>query len=85
MNSSQPQLVKDGVAFTVSVEFVKHHCIVSRDALTTLASGSGQADLMRTYLAYEANINGIARRLIAAGVPGTPLELGPQNFKSSQI
>lgn len=83
MNSSQPHLVQSGVAFTVSVEFIKHDCIVSTDALTTLAPG--QADLMQTFFAYEANINGIARRLIAAGVPGTPLQLGVRNFKSSQI
>lgn len=83
MNPSQPHLVQTGVAFTVSVEYVKHDCIVSKDALTTLSPG--QADLMQTFFAYEANINGIARRLIAAGVAGTPLQLGIRNFKSSQL
>jgi hypothetical protein len=70
-----------GVAFTVSVEFVKHDCIVSREALSKLArSNPDETDLMETFRAFEANIEGVARRLVSAGVPGNPLTLGPQSF-----
>lgn len=79
MNLSQPHLTHNGVAFTVAVDFIKHDCIISSDALTAL--DPGETDLVHKFLAYEANINGIARRMIAAGVPGTPLQLGVQNFK----
>jgi hypothetical protein len=82
MNLSQPHLVNNGVAFTVSVDYVKHACVVSKDALTTLEPG--EADVMQTFSTYEATISGIARRLIAAGVPGTPLLLGVQNLKLSR-
>jgi hypothetical protein len=83
MDSSQPHAVSNGIAFTVSVDFVKRDCVVAAEALTKLSGlGSGKADLMQTFLAYEANISGIARRLVAAGVPGTPLQLDMRNFKA---
>jgi hypothetical protein len=67
------------------VDCVKRECIVSTEALTRLSElGTGEPDLMQTFRAYEANINGIARRLVAAGVPHTPLQLNPQNFHDSQ-
>lgn len=85
MISSQPRLVSDGIAFAVYVDYVKRDCIISTDALTSLSElGTGDADLMQTYCAYEANINGVARRLVAAGVPHTPLQLNAQNFNGSQ-
>jgi hypothetical protein len=79
---SQPQLVSNGVAFTASVDFIKHDCVVSTDALTSLEPG--ETNPMQTFFTFEANINGIARRLIAAGIPGRPLQLGVQNFMASQ-
>jgi hypothetical protein len=84
MNSSQPHLISNGIAFTVSVDCVKRDCVVFADALTKLSElAPGESDLMQTFLAYEANINGIARRLVSAGVPGTPLQLGIKNFSHS--
>jgi hypothetical protein len=81
MNSSQPHLISNGIAFTVWVDYVKRECVVFADVLTKLAAqGVGESDLMQTFLAYEANISGIARRMVAAGVPGTPLQLGMKNF-----
>lgn len=83
MALSQPHLAGNGVAFTVSVEFVKRNCIISADALTKLSElGTGEADLMQTFLAHEANIAGVARRLVAAGVSETPLRLDTKSFKS---
>jgi hypothetical protein len=85
MISSQPRLVSNGVAFAVYVDYVKRECVISADALTKLSElGAGEADLMQTFCAYEANINGIARRLVAAGVPHTPLQLNTQNFNDLQ-
>lgn len=84
MTTSQPHLVNDGVAFTVDVDYVKHNCVISTDALTKLSEmGAGDADLLQTYSAYEANINGIARRLVAAGVPSSPLWLHARNFNDA--
>lgn len=85
MAISQPQLTQDGVAFTVCVDFVNRDCIISSEALSGLSQlNPGKPDLMRTFFAFEAKINGVARRLVAAGVPGTPLQLGKQNFALPQ-
>lgn len=76
-----PTLTESGVAFTVSVEFIKRDCIISREALAKLAAlQSGGDDPMETFHAFEAKINGVARRMIAANVQGTPLQLGPNSF-----
>lgn len=81
MFPSQPHPVSNGIAFTVSVDYVKHDCVVSADALSRLAENAiADPNLMQTFLAHEANIQGIARRLVAAGVPGTPLRLDLKNF-----
>lgn len=85
MISSQPHLVNNGVAFTVYVDFVRRDCVISADALTKLSQlSSGEPDLLQTFCAYEANINGIARRMVAAGVPNTPLCLDGKNFHDSE-
>lgn len=85
MADTQAHLIDGGVAFTVSVDFINHDCVVLSDALSKLSEmGGGQADPMQTYRAYEANINGVARRMVAAGVPGTPLRLSAKNFPSTQ-
>lgn len=76
-----PRLLKAGVKFTVCVEFVEHECLVTREALEKLANlQSGEADPMVIFRAYEAQICGVARRLIAAKVEGRPLQLGPHSF-----
>jgi hypothetical protein len=36
---------------------------------------------METFVAFEAKIHGVARRLIAAGVPRDPVVLGPNSFR----
>lgn len=79
-----PRLLKNGVKFTVKVEFVDHECLVTREALSKLANlPSGEADPMAIFRAYEAQICGVARRLIAANVQGKPLLLGPHSFHQS--
>ncbi|MGZ3236932.1 MAG: DUF1488 family protein [Burkholderiaceae bacterium] len=81
MNQSTPVLTENGVAFTVNVDFVQRDCIITKDALTKLAQlQSGMVDLMETFHAFEAKINGVARRMVVANVKGTPLQLGPLSF-----
>lgn len=80
-STAEPTLTESGVAFTVSVDFIKRDCIISRDALAKLSAlQSGIDDPLATFRAFEAKISGVARRMIAANVPGTPLQLGPDSF-----
>jgi hypothetical protein len=77
----QPTLIKDGIAFTVRVDCVNRDCLISNAALAKLSQlRSGASDPMEVYRAFEATINGVARRMVAANVPGTPLQLGPDSF-----
>ena len=79
--TEQPQLTEEGIAFTVRVDFVKRECLISHDALAKLSAlKSGAANPMDTYRAFEATINGVARRMVAANVQGSPLQLGPKSF-----
>ncbi len=78
---AQPQLTKNGVAFTVRVDSVNRDCLISCEALAKLSRlRTGTSDPMETFLAFEATINGVARRMVTARVPGTPLLLGPDSF-----
>lgn len=81
MMQSTAMLTENGVAFTVSVDFVKRDCIISRDALAKLSHlQAGMVDLMETFRAFEAKINGVARRMVVANVKGSPLQIGPLSF-----
>jgi hypothetical protein len=78
---AEPTLTENGVAFTVSVDFIKRDCIISKEALAKLSLlQNGIADPMETFRAFEAKINGVARRMVVANVQGTPLQLGPDSF-----
>ncbi len=78
---AEPRATSDGVTFTVAVEFKDYECLVSTEALSDLSrSQDPQLDLLKAYKAYEAKIQGIARRLVTAGVTGTPLVLQPKHF-----
>jgi hypothetical protein len=46
------------------------------------AKDSPQTSMMDVFHAFEATINGVARRLVFARVPGTPLRLGANTFAS---
>ena len=82
LSMKEPQLTDNGVAFTVLVDFVKRDCVISHDALSKLSRlKTGDADPMETFHAFEATINGVARRMVAANVPGTPLQVGPNSFQ----
>lgn len=84
MSSSdeQPRLTEQGVAFTVRVEFEPHDCVISLEALARLSAlRSTAASPLQTFAAYEARINGVARRMVAARVQGNPLLIGPNSFQ----
>lgn len=81
----QPRLTEKGVAFTVVVDAVKRECLITQQALHTLSAskrGASSDDIMEIFRAFEANINGIARRLVGAGVAGAPLVIRPETFNS---
>lgn len=76
-----PHVAEDGVCFTVEVGFVDRECLVSKHALTHLRRmAGGQMDFLDTYRAFEDQIHGVARRLVVAGVSGSPLILGTAYF-----
>jgi hypothetical protein len=79
---TEPKLTENGIAFTVTVDFIRRDCVISLDALPKLSDGqTGIVDPMATFRAFEARIYGVARRMIAANVPGTPLQVGAASFQ----
>jgi hypothetical protein len=83
-----PQLSEDltvvngGVAFTVvTLDFSRHACIISKEALLSLAKmKNGDFGPMEIFQAHEAKIRGVARRMIAARVPASPLQIEAHSF-----
>jgi hypothetical protein len=79
--TAQPKMTENGITFTVRVDSVNRDCVISTEALAKLSQlRQGVSDPMETFQAFEATINGVARRMVTANVPGTPLQLGPQSF-----
>jgi hypothetical protein len=79
---AKPALTKDGVAFTVvTAEFITRDCLITKEALVKLTNmPTENIDPLEIFHAFEAKINGVARRLVNANVPGDPLQLGPHSF-----
>jgi len=82
----QPLSTSEGVVFTVRVDSLDRECLVTDEALNRLSihknmdfSGAGKMDIFH---AFEDTINGVARRLVAARVPGTPLMMRSATFFS---
>ncbi len=83
MNTSanNAQLTEDGVSFTVMVDYQQRNCVISKDVLSNLSHSTDEnLDLLATYDAFFAKINGVARRMVAAGVQGNTVTLSNQNF-----
>ena len=79
--TAEPQVAEEGITFTVEVGFTDRACLVSRNALAHLRrANGGPTDAMATYRAFEDRIHSVARRLVVAGVSGTPLVLGAACF-----
>lgn len=82
---NQPCLSEEGITFTVVVDSVKRECLITPQALHKLSSFKGDdedVDMMEIFHSFESNISGVARRLVAAGVEGTPLVMRPETFNS---
>jgi len=79
--ATEPRVADEGVTFTVEVGFVDRECLVSRNALAHLRRlKGGQLEFMEVYRAFEDQIHSVARRLVVAGVSGSPLVLGAAYF-----
>ena len=81
----QPSLSEEGITFTVVVDSIKRECLITPQALYKLSAFKGEdgdTDIMGIFYAFEANISGVARRLVAAGVEGVPLVMRPETFNS---
>jgi hypothetical protein len=79
--TTEPQMTEAGVTFTVRVDSVNRDCLILNEALAKLSGlMSSSSDPMDTFRAFEATINGVARRMVAANVPGTPLTLAANSF-----
>jgi hypothetical protein len=80
--SKKTAVVENGIAFTVTtLDFANHECIISKEALLSLSAlRNGDFNPLEIFQANEAKICGVARRLIAARVKGSPLQIGPQSF-----
>jgi hypothetical protein len=78
---TEPRMTSEGIIFTVRVDSEDRDCVISTEALAKLCQLKGlQTDPMGTFRAFETTIKGVARRLVHAKVPGTPLQLGPNTF-----
>lgn len=78
---AEPRVAEEGVVFTVEVGFAERECLVSKNALAHLGrQKGGQLDAMTAYRTYEDQIHSVARRLVVAGVSGSPLVLGAAYF-----
>ncbi|RJG03533.1 DUF1488 family protein [Noviherbaspirillum sedimenti] len=82
----QPLITREGIAFTVRVDALDRECLITEEALLELsrlkAIDTPHASMMEVFHAFEATINGVARRLVFAKVPGSPLRLGTNTFLS---
>lgn len=72
----------DGIRFTVTVQGAVRRCMVTRDALLFIARvDEDDADLLALFRDYEFRIYRLARMLVAMGIKGSPLILGPWSFR----
>lgn len=80
--SAEPRLTNAGIRFSVVVEFQRYQCLVPPTTLLDLShSKDPKLDLLDTYLAFQTKIEGVARRLIGAGIVGKPLIIGSKYFQ----
>lgn len=77
-----PHVSAGNIAFEVEVDYVRHSCLITGPALLSLSHHPTQDDMLEIYRAHEAQINGMARRLVAAGIRCSPLIMQPESFAS---
>lgn len=82
----QPLSTAEGVVFTVRVDSLNRECLITDEALDRLSVHKdldfADSDKMDIFHAFEDTITGVARRLVAARVPGTPLMMRSSTFFS---
>lgn len=85
---THPSLTPEGILFTVVVDSVSRKCMVTRGALEALCQLDSIDEVeggpLRIFQAYEARINGVARRLVGARVSGNPLVVSRATFNAPQ-
>lgn len=78
--------IPDGIAFEVKVEGEKHECFILNEALFRLAElGDENADPATTFNTFDRTIQGVARRLVYAGVPDRPIVLRANHFRLTSV
>lgn len=76
-----PRLTRAGILFSVVVDYQHYQCLVSATTLADLShSKDPKLDLLDTYRAFQTKIEGVARRVISAGVAGVPVLVGSGYF-----
>ncbi|KAF3998061.1 DUF1488 family protein [Glaciimonas immobilis] len=69
-----PRLTRAGILFSVTVDYRQYLCLVPAATLAILShSKDPKLDLLITYCAFRTKIEGVARRVINAGVAGVPV------------
>lgn len=77
-----PRLTRAGILFSVVVEYRHYRCLVPAATLAVLShSKDPQLDLLTTYRAFQTKIEGVARRVINAGVAGVPVVVSSEYFR----
>jgi len=83
-HTSQPLITPKGIAFTVRVDSLDRECLITAEALAKLSALKNidvtDTNALDVFHAFENRINGVARRLVVARVPGTPLMMTPNTF-----
>jgi len=81
---TNPCLTRNGVEFTVNINAIGRHCLVSKEALTTLSElksiDTADADMMDVFHAFEVTIGNVACRLALDDSQNSPLVLTPKLF-----
>jgi hypothetical protein len=76
-----PHLTEDGVAFSVTVGFMKCECLIPKQTLSYICRTWGNdMDCMDAFRAYEDTIIAVARRMALAGARNSPLILERKFF-----
>ena len=77
-----PRLTRAGIVFSVIVNYRHYQCLVPASTLADLShSKDPKLDLLNTYRVFQTKIEGVARRVINAGVAGVPIVVGSGYFR----
>lgn len=87
MAKEEPRSTANGILFTVSVNAVTHHCLISKKALNKLSQlkniDSSDADAIDVFKAFESYIQPVAHELLKAKPPLKTLRLTTGSINSA--